>query len=266
MMASKLRNAWKQRETVFGMWAALPSAFAAELMAAPGVGYICVDQQHGLIDYAQSLPMFAAIEARGTVAITRVPANEAWMIGRSLDAGAQGVVVPMINTRQDAEAAVAACRYPPYGTRSFGPIRAAVVSAERDADSLGNSVLCFVMVETREGLANIDAIASTPGLDGIYVGPADLALGLGLAPDLDKTEPEHVAAVQSILDACHRHGIVAGIQCASGASGKRYAELGFGLITVGKDTSLLQAAARHEIRIASGAIASSAAVAQGGYT
>lgn len=265
-MASTLRAAWQAGKPVFGMWAALPSPFAAELMASPNVGYICVDQQHGLIDYAQALPMFTAIEARGTVALTRVPANQAWMIGKSLDAGAQGVVVPMVSTREEALNAVAACRYPPHGNRSFGPIRAAVVSEKRDADSLGNSVVCFVMVETREGLANIDAIASTPGLDGIYVGPADLALGLGLPPDLDKTEPEHIAAVQSILDACRRHGIVAGIQCASGQAGRRYAELGFGLITVGKDTSLLQAAARHEIRVATGAIAPTAAVAQGGYT
>jgi 4-hydroxy-2-oxoheptanedioate aldolase len=225
-----------------------------------------VDQQHGLIDYAAAVPMFTAIEGRGVVAITRVPANQPWMIGKNLDAGAQGVVVPMVSTRAEAQAAVAACRYPPHGVRSFGPIRAAVVSAKRDAGSLGNSVLCFVMVETREGLENIDDIASTPGLDGIYIGPADLALGLGLPPDLDKTEPEHVAAVQSILDACKRHGIVAGIQCASGKSGRQYAERGFGLVTIAKDTSLLQAAARNEARIAIGEIEPSHALVQGGYT
>src|SRR5690606_1042151 len=130
---------------------------------------------------------------------------------KALDAGAQGVVVPLVNTRAQAAAAVAACRYPPKGVRSFGPTRAALISESRDAASLGDSVLCFVMVETREGLENIDEIASTPGLDGIYIGPADLALGLGLAPDLDKTDPEHVAAVDRILKACKKNGIVAGI-------------------------------------------------------
>lgn len=261
-----MRDAWARGEPVFGMWAALPSAFSVELMAAPGVNYVCVDQQHGLIDYPDALTMYAAAEARGVVPITRVPANAPWMIGKNLDAGAQGVIVPLVNTRQEAAAAVMACRYPPHGIRSFGPIRAAVVSDRRDADSLGNSVLCFVMVETREGLENIDAIASTPGLDGIYVGPADLALGLGLPPDLDKTEPEHVQAVRKILESCKRHGIVAGIQCASGSSGRRYADQGFGLVTIGKDSSLLQAAARQEIRVARGEAEPSQALVQGGYT
>lgn len=264
MMATTIRERWKKGEPVFGLWAALPCPFAAELMIDSKIGYVCVDQQHGLIDYADSLPMYAAIEARGAVALTRVPANQAWMIGKSLDAGAQGVIVPLVSNRAEAAAAVAACRYPPLGCRSFGPIRAAVVSSNRDADSLGNSVLCFVMVETREGLENIDEIASTPGLDGIYIGPADLALALGLAPDLDKTEPEHVAAVQRILEACRRNGIVAGIQCASGTSGKAYADRGFGLVTIAKDTALLQSAARREVQNAIGD--ENSAVVQGGYT
>jgi 4-hydroxy-2-oxoheptanedioate aldolase len=263
--AAALRKIWKNGGSVFGLWAALPSPFAVELMASPDIGYVCVDQQHGVIDYAVAVNMFTAAEARGVVPLTRVPANQPWMIGKSLDAGAQGVIVPLINNRAEAAAAVAACRYPPAGMRSFGPIRAAVVSAARDVDSLGNSVLCFVMVETREGLENIEQIASTPGLDGVYVGPADLALGLGLPPDLDKTEPEHVAAVERILEACRRNGIVAGIQCASGKSGRAYADSGFGLVTIAKDTALLQAAARREIRIAKGESDTSALV-QGGYT
>ena len=264
--AAALRERWKAGKPVYGIWAALPSPFSVELMASPHIGYICIDQQHGLIDYVNAVPMFTAAEASGVCAFTRVPANQPWMIGKSLDAGAQGVVVPLVNNRADAAAAVAACRYPPHGIRSFGPIRAALISDKRDADSLGNSVLCFVMVETREGLENIDEIAGTPGLDGIYIGPADLALGLGLPPDLDKTEPEHIAAVERILAACRKHGIVAGIQCASGKSGRAYAERGFGMVTIAKDTSLLQSAARNETRIAIGEIDPSHALAQGGYT
>ncbi len=266
MTAQAMRDAWKRDETVFGMWAALPTPFSVELMAAPGVGYVCVDQQHGLIDYADAWPMYAAAEARGVTPLSRVPANQAWMIAKNLDAGAQGVIVPLVNNREEALAAVMACRYPPTGIRSFGPIRAAVVSARRDAESLGNSVLCFAMVETRDALKNIDAIASTPGLDGIYIGPADLALGLGLPPDLDKTEAEHVEAVRTILESCKRHGIIAGIQCASGSSGKRYAAQGFRLITIGKDSSLLQSAAKQEIRVALGEIEATHALVQGGYT
>ena len=261
--AIEVREQWKNGRPVFGLWAALPSPFAVELMAAPGVGYVCVDQQHGVIDYADAVNMFAAAQGRGLLPMTRVPANQSWMIGKALDAGAQGVIVPLVNNREDAAAAVAACRYPPKGVRSYGPIRAAVVGGTRDVTQLGDGVLCFVMVETREGLENIEAIASTPGLDGIYVGPADLALGLGLPPDLDKKEPEHVAAVSRILAACERHGIVAGIQCASGKAGKAYADAGFRLVTIGKDSAMLQAGARNEIRAALGESSPASAI---GYT
>lgn len=246
---------------MFGIWAAIASPFAVEVLAAPGLGYVCVDQQHGVVDYADAVNMFMAAQARGVAPLTRVPANEAWMIGKALDAGAQGVIVPLVNSREEAARAVAACRYPPKGVRSFGPTRAAVVGG-RDIAALGDRVLCFAMVETREALQNIEAIAGTPGLDGIYIGPADLALGLGLPPDLDKTEPEHAAAVEAIQAACRRNGIVAGIQCASGKSGRAYAERGFGLITITKDSSLLQAGARAELRAARG----EAAGAKDGYT
>lgn len=259
-----LRQRWKDGAPVFGAWTALPSAFAAELMVSDGMGYVCVDQQHGLIDYKDIPQIFAAIEARGSVPITRVPANEDWLIGRSLDAGAQGVIVPLVNNRADAARAVAACRYPPEGVRSFGPIRAAMVSAARDTATLGGGPLCFVMVETREGLRNLDEIVSTPGVDGIYVGPADLALGLGFTPDLDKDEPEHAQAIERILAACQRAGIVAGIQCSGGKSGKRYAQQGFQLVTIAKDSALLQGGARRELREALDKAGSDAGA--GGYT
>jgi 4-hydroxy-2-oxoheptanedioate aldolase len=250
--AQSLREHWKAGHPAFGLWAALPTPFSIELMACQGVHYACVDQQHGLIDYAMALDMFRAAENRRLVPFTRVPANDTWLISKALDAGAQGVIVPLVNTREQAAAAVAACRYPPNGIRSYGPIRSSVISGARDLETLGDSMLCFVMVETREALNNIDAIASTPGLDGIYIGPADLALGLGLPPDLDKTEPEHVAAVERISAACERNAIIAGIQCASGASGRAYAERGFKLITIAKDSSLIQAGARRESQVANG--------------
>jgi 4-hydroxy-2-oxoheptanedioate aldolase len=236
-------------------------------MALEGVAYVCVDQQHGLIDYADLVEMTRAIEGRGVVPITRVPANQAWMIGKALDAGSQGVVVPLVNTGADAAAAVAACRYPPDGVRSFGPIRATLSMNARDTATLGGDPVCFVMVETREGLANIDAIAATPGLDGVYIGPADLALGLGLPPDLDKEEPEHVLAVERIRAACERNGIIAGIQCGSGRAAHMYVERGFRLVTFGKDSALLQSGVQRELAIARGAdVAVAAAAPQQGYT
>jgi 4-hydroxy-2-oxoheptanedioate aldolase len=253
--AIELRKKWAQGETVFGGWAALPCAFAAELMCVPGVGYVCVDQQHGLVDYADMVGMLRAIEGRGVVPLTRVLANENWMIGKALDAGAQGVVVPMVNNRGEAAAAVAACRYAPAGARSFGPVRASMVLESRDVAIVGDSMLCFVMVETRDAVERIDEIASTPGLDGIYVGPADLALGLGLPPNLDKEEPEHVAAVERVLQACQKHGIVAGIQCGSGRAARKFADKGFRFVTFAKDSSLIPSAMDKEIAAAFGDLA-----------
>jgi 4-hydroxy-2-oxoheptanedioate aldolase len=246
-LAQDLRAAWSRGETTFGVWAALPCAFASELVAIPGLSYVCVDQQHGVVDYSEMVSMTRGIEGRGVVPITRVPANETWLISKALDAGVQGVVVPLVNSRAEAATAVAACRYPPKGIRSYGPTRASLTMDARDVPTLGDTVVCFVMVETREALERIDEIASTPGLDGIYVGPADLALGLGLAPDLDKTEPEHVEAVERILQACRRNKIIAGIQCSTGASGRKHADRGFQLVTITKDSSLLQAGVRREL-------------------
>ena len=165
--AKSLRDKFARGETAFGVWAALPDAFAAELMCVGGVDYICVDQQHGLVDYPEMVEMLRAIEGRRTaVPLTRVTANQAWIIGKALDAGMQGVVVPMVSNRAEAAAAVAACRYSPRGNRSFGPVRASMVMNSRDVAVMGDGVLCFVMVETREGVEKIDEIAGTPGQIG----------------------------------------------------------------------------------------------------
>jgi 4-hydroxy-2-oxoheptanedioate aldolase len=251
-LALALQQKWAKGETVFGMWAGMPCAFAAELQCVSGVDYVSVDQQHGIIDYADMVHMLRAIEGRGAVPMTRVPVNQAWIIGKALDAGAQGVIVPLVNNREEAEAAVAACRYVPRGIRSFGPSRASIVMNSRDTKVVGDGVLCFVMVETREALRNIDQIAGAPGLDGIYIGPADLALGLGLSPNLDKEEPEHAAAVQAILESCQRHRIVPGIQCGSGRAARKFADRGFRLVTFASDRNLLPAAVEREIAAALG--------------
>jgi 4-hydroxy-2-oxoheptanedioate aldolase len=261
--ATVLRAKWKAGETAFGAFAALPCGFAAELLAVDGVDYIVIDQQHGLVDYQASLDMLRAIEGRGRVALTRVPANQGWMIGKALDAGIQGVIVPMVNTAAEANEAVMACRYQPRGTRSFGPVRAQVIMNTRDVATVGDSVLCFVMVETRQGVENVEAIAATPGLDGIYVGPADLALGLGLPPNLDKEEPEHVAAVQKILAACNRNKIIAGIQCGNGKSARKFSDQGFRFVTFTKDSSILPSSVEKEARAALGK--DTTAQGKGGY-
>lgn len=262
MTPDDIRARWAAGEVTLGMWSALADPFAAELAALSGLDYICLDQQHGLIDYRDLVAILPSIERHGVLPITRVPANDTAAIGRSLDAGAMGVVVPMVNTAEQAAAAVAACRYAPDGLRSFGPIRAAVAAGTTDPRKLG-AALCIVMVETEEGIANLPEIVATPGLDAIYVGPADLGLSLGTKPTLEPTDPRHVAAIAQIRDACVKGGIAAGIQCSDGTSARRRIEEGFQMVTFAKDSALLQAAVRRELQIARG---EDAAGGVGAYT
>ena len=250
--AIDLKKKWNDGAAALGAFAVIPSAFSVELICVPGVDYVCIDQQHGLIDYSNMLDMMRAAELNDVTTFTRVPANESWMIGKALDAGIQGVIVPMINNRAEAAKAVAACRYGNGATRSYGPLRASMVMKSREPSVVGDQVLCFVMVETREAVDNVEEIASTPGLDGIYIGPADLALGLGLPPDLDKEEPEHVAAVEKILSACQRHGIIPGIQCGSGKAAQKQVQKGFRMVTFFKDSAILPVAAERELAAARG--------------
>ena len=247
-----LREIWVENRTAFGLWATMPGSFGVELIAGAGVDYVCVDQQHGIIDYDSIVPMFQAVGSAGAVPITRVIQNDPGEIMKSLDAGALGVIVPLVNDATEAARAVAACRYPPSGIRSFGPVRAAGVIGSRDPEDLAGQVLCIVMVETREALERVDEIAATPGLDGIYIGPSDLALSLGLSPTLDATEDAHVEAIRRIRETSHRRGIAAGIQCASGEWARRHAEAGFDMVTVATDAALLRAAARREVAAARG--------------
>jgi 4-hydroxy-2-oxoheptanedioate aldolase len=252
MVVNLLKGAWSEGRTAFGMWAAIPSSFSVELVASAGLDYVCVDQQHGVVDYAAMVPMLQAVGAAGATPITRVLSNDPFRITKALDAGALGVIVPLVNSAAEAERAVAACRYPPHGNRSYGPVRAATVIGSRDPETLAGEVLCVVMVETREGLERVEEISATPGLDGIYVGPVDLALSLGLPPTLNVMEREHAEAVSKIREACRRHGIAAGIQASSGEWAKKHAEAGFDMVTVATDASLLRDAVCWEAATARG--------------
>jgi 4-hydroxy-2-oxoheptanedioate aldolase len=237
---------------VFGLWSVMPGTIGAEILAEAGADYVCVDQQHGVIDYGSMVPMFQAIRGGGAAPITRVLSNDPFLIMKSLDADSWAVIVPLVNSAGDAARAVSACRYPPQGIRSYGPVLAAGVIGSRDPEDLGGEVLCLAMVETMEALERVDKIAATPGLDGIYIGPSDLALSLGLPPTLEVKEEEHVEAVRRIREACHEHGIAAGIHAPSGEWARRHAEAGFDLITVATDAPLLRKAAGQEMATARG--------------
>lgn len=252
MSVNRMKQAWASGNPAFGLWAAMPDPFATELVAGLDLDYVCVDAQHGVVDYASMVSMVRTIQSAGAAPVVRVPQNEPWMIMRALDAGALGVIVPLVNDAAGAARAVAACRFPPHGARSYGPIRASGVVGSKAPADLGEEVVCVVQIETREGLENAEEIAATPGLDGVYIGPADLALSLGLPLDGGDKDPGHVEAVGRIREACRRSGIPVGVHGTSGRSAREYAEQGYSMVNVGVDYQLLTDAVRREVDEARG--------------
>jgi 4-hydroxy-2-oxoheptanedioate aldolase len=241
-----LRAKWEAGEPTFGLWAGIPSSLTAEIAAAAGYDYVCVDLQHGMSDETTMVSMFQATNAAGSTALARLAWNEPWLIMRALDLGASGVIVPLVGSGAEAARAVQACRYPPDGSRSYGPIRADMVVGSSTPEELARAALCFVMIETREGLERLDEIASTPGLDGIYIGPSDLSLALGLTLPPAGAKPLE-DAIARVRDAAHAHDLIAGMHCASGRGARSRAREGFQLITVGVDSSLFKSAISGEL-------------------
>jgi 4-hydroxy-2-oxoheptanedioate aldolase len=239
-MGRTLRELWDGTEATIGGWCSIPSPFSAELMGRSGFDWVCIDTQHGVIGYDQMMPMLEALSITATPAFVRVPWNQPDHIMKSLDAGAQGVIVPMVSTEEDARAAVASAKYPPMGMRSWGPIRAALDVPDYSPETANRRTIVAVMIETPGGVENLDAILDVPGVDAVYVGPSDLALGHGMTPTLNATDPEHVRLIETIVDRCRRHGIVAGIHCDSVETVHRWHARGYGMFTVGSDAALMR--------------------------
>ncbi|MGP0032135.1 MAG: HpcH/HpaI aldolase family protein [Acidimicrobiales bacterium] len=238
MRHNSLRAMWDEGGAALGGWLTVPSGFSAEIMAHSGFDWVCVDMQHGLIDYTQMAQMLQGISSTETVPLVRVPWNEPGIIGKSLDAGAWGVIVPMVNSRDEAEAAVAACRYAPEGHRSYGPLRANYYAGTGYFDRANREVLCIVMVETRRAIDHVDEILSVPGVDAVYIGPADLSVTLGLAPAPDHPDPRFTDALERVLDAARRHGVIPGIAGNADTAVKRLGQ-GFRMVEVASDARLL---------------------------
>jgi 4-hydroxy-2-oxoheptanedioate aldolase len=258
LAGKRLRGKVEAGEPVFGLWAGIPSSITAELAGLAGYDYVCVDLQHGLNSEATLVSMFQAAQAGGAVPLARLAWNEPWLIMRALDLGAAGVILPLIDNAAEAARAVEACRYPPVGKRSYGPVRAELLVGSASPDELGSDALCIAMIETRDGLDNLDEIAATPGLDGLYIGPSDLSIALGLPPRAVAVDPGEdrqalADAIDRVRDVCAANGLIPGMHCAAGQAAAKYADEGFRLITVGVDTSWYKAAIRRELDTARGA-------------
>ena len=246
MIANRLKALWAAGRPALNGWCSIGNPFTAEIMAAQGFDSITVDMQHGALDYSNLLPMFQAMRASGACLMARVPWNEPGIIMKALDAGAYGIICPMVNSAADAAAFIRCLRYPPQGERSFGPTRVSFAAGANYAAEANDNLLGFAMIETAEAFANVDAIAATPGLDGLYIGPADLTLSLSqgrLPPGFDREEPQMVAAIQTILAAAKQAGIRAGIHCGTPEYAAKAIGWGFDLTTVGGDSRFLAAAA-----------------------
>jgi len=228
--------AWRRKEQTIGLWLSLANAYSAEATSQLGFDWVCVDLQHGMIDYQDLTYMLPAISNSKATPIVRVPWNEPYEIMKVLDAGAMGVIIPMVNNRRETEQAVMSCRYPPKGFRSFGPIRGALYGGRGYAQEANDQIACIAMIETREGIEKMEEIITTPGLDGVYIGPSDLALAIGLPPNGDNRIPEHRAVVQRILDTCRTHGVAAGIHTSSLEYTQEYLQLGFHFVTLGSES------------------------------
>jgi len=241
---NRLRTLWQQNRYAINGWLAIGNSFSAEVMAHQGFDTLTIDLQHGLIDYTQMVPMLQAISTTPTVPIVRVPWLEPAAIMKCLDAGAYGIICPMVNTREDAQRLVSYAHYAPRGSRSFGPVRANLYGGSDYAAKADDTIVVFAMIETRQALDNLDSILSVEGLDAVYIGPSDLSLALGCRPVFDDVDPPTAQAIEHILARAKAHGVRAGVHNGVAAVAKARAAMGFDFVTLGSDARFLATGAQ----------------------
>jgi 4-hydroxy-2-oxoheptanedioate aldolase len=241
-----VKSIWAKGGVVVNGWLSIPSSFSAEVMSHQGFDSLVVDMQHGVVDYQTAVTMLQAISTTSVIPLARVPWQDPAIIMKTLDAGAYGIICPMINTRAQAETLVATCKYAPRGFRSFGPVRASLYGGTDYAVRANDSLIVMPMIETKEAVQNIDDILSVPGIDAVYVGPADLSLTLGCTPKLDQTEAPVVEALKKIAAACKRHNVIAGLHNATSEYALKMVAEGYRFVTLASDARFLAARAMEE--------------------
>lgn len=249
MRANPLKAILNRGDAVLTAWLSIPSAVSAETMGHLGYDAATLDLQHGLFSFEQTLGIFQALSSTPAVPMARVDGNDAVAIGRVLDAGAYGIICPMINSAAEARAFVSACRYHPVGTRSYGPARGQLYGGADYFPKANGEILAIGMVETRAGLEALDEILAVDGLDGIFVGPNDLAIAFGKMPVSESDDPEIVAAIAHIRARTRAAGKIAGILASSGPAAVKRMAQGFNFVTSGGDAGLMTAGARNSVGI-----------------
>ncbi|MEL6151939.1 MAG: aldolase/citrate lyase family protein [Chloroflexota bacterium] len=249
MRKNLVKQKWANNDFAINGWLHIPAGWSAEVMANAEYDSLCIDMQHGQLGFPDVMEMLRAISTTDTVPLVRVPWNEPGIIGRVLDAGAYGVICPMVNTKAECEQFVGACRYHPEGIRSRGPTRASIYGGSDYVHHANDEIITMAMIETTEALANVDAIVSVPGLDAVYVGPGDLSLTLlGMERSgIDLDDAEFIAVLEKIATAAKNAGVVAGIHTNSPAYAKRMVEMGFRFTTMMTDTLMLRTMATQKV-------------------
>lgn len=244
-----LTDMWRNRETAFGAWCYLNNDLAMEMIASQGCDYALIDLQHGVADISQAISMVRAVQFHGTNPLIRTPFCDTEMIGKALDGGAEGIVVPMVESAETAAKLVQACCYPPHGIRSYGPVRASILRGTMDPVALGD-VASIAMIETVKGLEKADEIANTKGLSAIYIGSVDLSISLGIGAKMPSNDTRFVEAIATIKASCDKAGIAVGLHCPDGVTAKFYAQAGYKMITVATDIELLKNGLKRELSAA----------------
>ncbi|MEM7024995.1 MAG: aldolase/citrate lyase family protein [Pseudomonadota bacterium] len=265
MRPNRLREIWAEGGAVINGWMQIPHGFACEIMASQDWDSLTVDMQHGPVGYDNALTMLQAISSSNKTPVARVPWNEPGIIMKMLDAGCFGIICPMINTAEEAQRFVGACRYPPRGYRSFGPTRVTLYAGADYAPNANDTVVTMAMIETAQAITNLDAILDTPGLDGVYVGPADLSQSINGKPGVDHTDPELVAILEQIVAGCKKRNQIAGIHVASPSYGAFIIEKGYQFVTIQSDGRLMANGCKQAIDEIRGASPAAGAKAEGPY-
>lgn len=247
MRENQLRKIWKSGGAVVNGWLAIANSFSAETMAHQGWDSLTVDLQHGMVDYQAMVSMLQAISTTQTVPVVRVPWLEPGILMKALDAGAYGVICPMVNTREDAQKLVAYTHYAPRGTRSFGPVRALLYGGADYPQHANDTIVTFAMIETAAALDHLDDILSVDGLDAIYIGPSDLSLALGCTPTFDDLDPRAAEAVDHILARAKAHDVIAGIHNGTPEAALKRIAKGFQFVTISSDARLMAAGAQQVV-------------------
>ncbi|MEL6820135.1 MAG: aldolase/citrate lyase family protein [Calditrichota bacterium] len=253
MRKNKIKEIWARGDAVINGWCSIPSSFSTEVMAHQGFDSITIDMQHGLVEYQTAVTMLQAISTTDVVPLTRIPWKDPGRIMKILDAGSYGIICPMINNAEEAEELVSYCKYPPWGVRSFGPIRAKYSSGGQSVGGgdyhnyANDETLVIPQIETQAAVRNIDEILQVKGISAIYIGPSDLSMAFGREPRKGQQDDVVVEAKAKILDACKRHKVPAGIHTNSVEVAVDLIKQGFQFTSLQSDDRFLSKRAKQEV-------------------